>query len=91
MTKISTGEWLEALREASKNGDGLSSQEIAEALQCSQASASKRIRQGVADGTIVYAGRREAQNVTGGRQQTPVYRSVESPKKKGAKREPRPH
>ncbi len=84
MMKISTDEWWSALREASKHGDGLTSREIADALQCSQSRAGKVIRQGIEAGTIIFAGRRMVQDVVGSTHRIPVYQSVE-PGKKGAK------
>ncbi len=70
-------EWMEALanppKKKARQPKGITSQELADRLDCSQTCAQKKIRKGVLDGYISFNGFRDTVTVTDRPCSVPVY------------------
>lgn len=77
MTEISTAEWDAALREAFRDlatdGEGMSSQEIADAMGIQLWAAQRRIRRLVRSGLWQYAGKALRRRIDDAEFPVPVY------------------
>ncbi len=78
MTKITTEEWLATLdvAEASAGADGMTMQEVAEAIGRCSDTARKMVSRAIKEGRWEHSGWRRITRINGVPFQVPVYRAV---------------